>query len=278
MVKKDSRLYFEDLADRIRTKFSIPGVWFIMLNVKDATLVLWKYTDKDHVSCDILLKSVFNISRILEVLMMKEGGGFLRFTLEPKLMDRKMSKTTLGAGLMSAERNQISMMINDVLKQQPSYQLLEREAIKHTLTSRIFGVLPKADAYYLPHPDVTSKDATRQAPAARVESDLEEYLEVARDIKVSQRHEAERMAAAKAAKSLKDKGKSVVVEAPRKKPSVLTQAPKEKLLDSSIVAEKAKLSRDSKTDSGKRKHESQVTPPPPPKAHVIVAAETSKDE
>ncbi|KAL3677497.1 hypothetical protein R1sor_027445 [Riccia sorocarpa] len=73
-----------------------------------------------------------------------------------------------------------------------------------------------------------------------------------------QRHEAERMAAtktAKSAKSSKDKGKSVDEDPPKKKPSVPTQAPREKLLGSSFAAEKARLSRESKTDSGKRKRE-----------------------
>ncbi|KAL3684808.1 hypothetical protein R1sor_002830 [Riccia sorocarpa] len=281
MAQEDTRLYFEDFSNRIRTKFSIPGVWFITLNVKDATLVLWKDTNKDSVSCGILLKSVSNTSKILEVLAMKDGGGFVRFTLEPKLMDRKMFKTALGASLMSAEKNQISMVINDVLRQQPSYKLLERESFKRAISSRVFGVLPKAVAYYLPHPEAASKDATHQAPATRVESDSKEDREIARDIKASPRHEAEKMVAAKvakAAKSSKDKGKSVVVEAPRKKPSVPTQASKEKLLDSSIAAENARLSRDSKTDSGKRKWESQIIPLPPPKAPVVVAAETSEDE
>ncbi|KAL3695711.1 hypothetical protein R1sor_009787 [Riccia sorocarpa] len=116
------------------------------------------------------------------------------------------------------------------------------------------------------------------APAPQDESDSEEDREITWDIKASHKHEVERTVAAKSAKSLKDKGKSVAEEAPRKKPSVLTQAPKEKLLGSKIVVEKASLSRESKTDSGKRKRESYVTPPLPSKAPVEVTAETLMSE
>ncbi|KAL3683825.1 hypothetical protein R1sor_001847 [Riccia sorocarpa] len=81
--------------------------------------------------------------------------------------------------------------------------------------------------------------ATRKAVATTVETESEEEREIARDVKASQRHEAERMAAAKAAKSVKspkDKCKSLVEDAPRKKPSVPTQAPREKLFGSTIAA------------------------------------------
>ncbi|KAL3685255.1 hypothetical protein R1sor_003277 [Riccia sorocarpa] len=99
------------------------------------------------------------------------------------------------------------------LKKQQTYKLLERESIKSALSSGLFAVLLKAAAFYLPHPEVDAKDATHQALAARVETYSKEEREVAQDIKASQRHEAERMVAAKAAKFSKDKGKSVVVDA-----------------------------------------------------------------
>ncbi|KAL3686296.1 hypothetical protein R1sor_008870 [Riccia sorocarpa] len=82
--------------------------------------------------------------------------------------------------------------------------------------------------------------------------------------------------AAKFAKS-KDKGKAIVQEAPKKKSSAPTQAPREKLLVSSIAAETARLSRESKTDTSKCKRESQVTPPPP-RIPVVVESETSEDK
>ncbi|KAL3686308.1 hypothetical protein R1sor_008882 [Riccia sorocarpa] len=103
------------------------------------------------------------------------------------------------------QTRQISVVINGVLKKHPSYKLLERESIKRALNSGVFGILQKDAAYYLPHPEVASTCATCQAPATRVEADSEEEREIAQDVKASQRHEAERMAAAKAAKSSEDK-------------------------------------------------------------------------
>ncbi|KAL3692900.1 hypothetical protein R1sor_006551 [Riccia sorocarpa] len=156
-------------------------------------------------------------------------------------------------------------MINGVLRKQNSYKLLERECIKRALNSGFFGVFQKDTAHYLSHPEAASTGAPRKAPAATGETGSEKERAISRDVKASQRHEAERMAAAKTAKSSEDKGKSVDEDPSKKKPSVPTQAPREKLLGSSIAVEKARLSHESKTDSGKRKRESQVTPPPPPK-------------
>ncbi|KAL3677199.1 hypothetical protein R1sor_027147 [Riccia sorocarpa] len=162
MAMKQTRLYFKDLAAKLKTKFSISCVWFISLNVADVTLIIWKHADPDPVQCDILLKCISNTSKILEVFAMKEGSLYVRLMLEPKLMDRKTSKIALGG-------------------------------------------------------------APSKAAAATGETDSEEECEIARDIKASQRHEAERMAEAKAAKSTKsgkDKCKTVVKEAPKKKSSV----------------------------------------------------------
>ncbi|KAL3699021.1 hypothetical protein R1sor_017043 [Riccia sorocarpa] len=214
-----------------------------------------------------------------------EGSGdvreFVRLMLESKLMDRKQSSPALGGDLMSAKDSQISVVINTLLRKQSGYKLLERECIKRALSSGVFGVLQKDAASYLPHPETATTCAPRKVAAAAVETDSEEEREVARDVKATQRHEAERMAKAKAvksAKSGKDKGKAVVQEAPKKKPSAPMQAPREKLLGSSMAAENARLSRESKTDSGKRKRESQVTPLPPQRIPITVPAETSEDE
>ncbi|KAL3685659.1 hypothetical protein R1sor_003681 [Riccia sorocarpa] len=206
---KQTLLYFDDLAARLKTKFQISRVWFVSLNVADATLIIWKHSDPDPVKCGILLKCISNTSKILEVLAMKDGRTFVRLTLEPKNMDRNTSKIALGGALMSAK-----------------------------------------------------------------------------DSQASQRHEAERMAEAKAAKATKSaksvvdkKGKAVAKEAPKKKRTDSTQAPREKLLGSSMAAERAeraRLSRDSNTETGKRKRDSQVTPLPPPSNPVT--EETSEEE
>ncbi|KAL3680646.1 hypothetical protein R1sor_023602 [Riccia sorocarpa] len=187
MATKETRLYFEDIASRLKTKFSISRVWFVSLNVADASLVIWKYADPDPVKCSNMLQCISNTKSVLEVLAMKHVGTFLRLTLEPKNMDRQTSQTALGGDLLSARDSQ-------------------RKA-----------------ASYLPHPELASIAAPRKAVAAAVETDSEEEREIARDIKASQRHEAERMAEAKAAKfgrSCKGKGKDVVQETQKKKPSV----------------------------------------------------------
>ncbi|KAL3679737.1 hypothetical protein R1sor_022693 [Riccia sorocarpa] len=279
MEKKDPRLYFEDLANKIRTKYPVAGVWFVTLHVKDAALILWKHEVKDPVSQGVLLKTINNINKTLEVLVRKDSDGFVRLMLEPKYMDMQISKTALGGDLISANKDQIDVVINKVLRKQSTFKLLERESIKEALNAGIFGVLPKKAAYYLPHPEVAQKAATQAAPARVEEVDSEEEREIARDIKASQKHEVERMAAARSksskdrsSQSLKDKGKSVVQEEPKKK---ATQAPKEKLLGSNMVAETAWLSRESKTDSNKRKRESVVTPPAKP---TVVEAQSSEEE
>ncbi|KAL3683740.1 hypothetical protein R1sor_001762 [Riccia sorocarpa] len=223
------------------------GVWYVTLNVKDAALVIWKHEEPDPISLGILLKTITNTSKVLEVLAMKDGGGFVRLSMDPKYLDRQVSKTALGGGLLSAERNQV------------------------------------------PH-GLATKVAPRSAPVARVDTDSEEEREIARDVKASQRHEAQRIAAAKEkftkekgsqskSHSSKDKGKIVVQEAPKKKPSVPTQAPRKKLLGSSMAAqaaETASISRESKTDSNKHKREPQVTPPPPPKTAIVETSESKQ--
>ncbi|KAL3685087.1 hypothetical protein R1sor_003109 [Riccia sorocarpa] len=221
---KKTRLYFDDLVTRLKTKFQILRVWFISLNVADATLIIWKHSDPHPVKCGILLKCISNTSKIPEVLAMKDGGTFVRLMLEPKNMDRNTSKIALGGDLMSAKDSQISVVINNLLRKQSGYKLLERECVKRALSSGVFGVLQKDVATYLPHPEVASSAVPHRPFASVVETDSDEERGIARDIKASQRHEAERMAEAKAAKSAKSaksvvdkKGKAVVQEAPKKK-------------------------------------------------------------
>ncbi|KAL3689391.1 hypothetical protein R1sor_015700 [Riccia sorocarpa] len=345
MATKHTRLYFDDLTARLKTKFSISHVWFVTLNVTDASLVIWKHAELDPVKCGNLLQCISNTKSVLEVLAMKDGGTFVRLTLEPKNMDRQTSKTALDGDLLSARDSQaynnlldicasmrfmdvpasmhlmdvlasmnlmdaltsmnlmdfkasyvrldeptsmslmdLSVVINNVLRKQSGYKLVECECIKRALSSGVFGVLQREAASYLPHPELASAAAPRKPVTATAESDSEEEREIARDIKASRRHEAERMAEAKAAKSSKpskDKGKNVVLETQKKKPSVPSQAPREKLLGSSFsaaAAETARISRESKMDSLKRKRVSQVMPPPQAKVPVRVADETSEEE
>ncbi|KAL3694812.1 hypothetical protein R1sor_008463 [Riccia sorocarpa] len=135
MATKETRLYFEDIASRLKTKFSISRVWFVSLNVADASLVIWKHADPDPVKCGNMLKCISNTKSVLEVLAMKDGRTFVRLTLEPKNMDRQTSKTALGGDLMSAKDSQIGLVINNVLRKQSGYKLVERECIKRALSS-----------------------------------------------------------------------------------------------------------------------------------------------
>ncbi|KAL3681167.1 hypothetical protein R1sor_024123 [Riccia sorocarpa] len=284
MATKQTRLYFDNLAARLKTKFSISRVWFVSLNVADASLVLWKHAEPDPVKCGNLLQSISNTKTVLEVLAMKDGGTFVRLRLEPKNMDRQTSKTALNGDLLSGKDSQIGLVINNVLRKQSGYKLVERECIKRALNSGVFVVLQREAASYLPHPELASTAAPRKAVAATNETDWDEEREIARDIKASQRHEAARLAEAKSAKSgrsAKDKGKVVLQETQKKKPSVPSHAPREKLLGSSFAVATTKIgknSRESKTDSLKRKRESLVTPPPPPKVLVTETSESNEEE
>ncbi|KAL3675155.1 hypothetical protein R1sor_025103 [Riccia sorocarpa] len=185
MATKQTRLYFEDLTGRLKTKFSISRVWFISLNVADASLVIWKHADPNPIKCGILLKCISNTKSILEVLTMKDGGTFVRLTLEPKLMDRKTSKTALRGDLLSAKDSQIGVVVNTVLRKQTGYKLIERECIKRALSFGVFGVLQRDAASYLPHPDAASTVAPRKAAATTIETDSEEEREIDRDVKAS---------------------------------------------------------------------------------------------
>ncbi|KAL3681732.1 hypothetical protein R1sor_024688 [Riccia sorocarpa] len=116
MATKHTRLYFDDLAARLKTKFSISRVWFVTLNVTDASLVIWKHAEPDLVKCGNLLQCILNTKSVLEVLAMKDGGTFVRLTLEPKNMDRQTSKTALGGDLLSAKDSQykvLQFMVSD---------------------------------------------------------------------------------------------------------------------------------------------------------------------
>ncbi|KAL3681054.1 hypothetical protein R1sor_024010 [Riccia sorocarpa] len=267
MAAKTTRLGFEDLIAKVKTKSVITNIGFVTLNLKDAALLLWRETKTDPASLGILLTTISSNPSKLEVLAMKPEGGFIRYDLNLKYCDRQLSKLALG----------ISICIDKVIRSQPSYKLLERESIKGVLNAGVFGVLPKAAAHYLPQPEVAPKVP---APAVAVVETDEDDDEIDEDICQTKQHEAERWAAAKKP-TPKDKGKVVVLTQPKKKPAVSSQAPREKLLGSSINAEKARQNRESllqtqncgsNVDDKKRKHES-ITPTPPPKVNTSPAKE-----
>ncbi|KAL3697516.1 hypothetical protein R1sor_011592 [Riccia sorocarpa] len=194
MVAKTTRLGFQDLIAKTKTKTVITQIWFLTLSVKDAALLLWRETKTDPAPLGILLATISNTPTKLEVLAMKPEGCFFRYDLHPKYCDRQASKTALGGSLMSAKNSS-----------QPNYKLLEREAVKGALNAVVFGVLPKAAVHYLPHPEIATK---ADAPAAAfVETDDDEE-EIEEDIRQSKEHEAGRWAVAKIPPP-KDKGKVV---------------------------------------------------------------------
>ncbi|KAL3701176.1 hypothetical protein R1sor_019198 [Riccia sorocarpa] len=134
--------------------------------------------------------------------------------------------------------------------------------------------MAKDPSHYLPHPECGKKSretAVVQAKEAGDEDDVEDE-EFAEDIRQTQRHEKDRWDAAR--KSHKDKGKAVDSSQPKKKSHSTPQAPKEKLLGSSMVVEKTRLSRESDNDARRRKREREAmnVPTPPPKKHQSVSA------
>ncbi|KAL3700778.1 hypothetical protein R1sor_018800 [Riccia sorocarpa] len=173
----------------------------------------------------------------LEVLYMKEKGGFVWYELNPKNMDKQQSKLALGGDLMSSKSSQIHIIIDEVLVKQPKRKLLEQESIKQALSSVIFGVLPKEAVHYLPYPELAAKTPVRPS-AAELELSEDEDDSIAEDIRETKAHEVECWAAAK--KSHGDNGKGVAPEESKKKP---VSRPKEKLLGTSIDAERARLNR-----------------------------------
>ncbi|KAL3693943.1 hypothetical protein R1sor_007594 [Riccia sorocarpa] len=58
MAAKTTRLGFDDLIAKVRTKSISKNVWFVILNLKDAVLLLWRETEADLVSLGILLTTI----------------------------------------------------------------------------------------------------------------------------------------------------------------------------------------------------------------------------
>ncbi|KAL3677650.1 hypothetical protein R1sor_020606 [Riccia sorocarpa] len=138
-----------------------------------------------------------------------------------------------------------------------NYKLLERKTIKEALNARFFALMSKDPSHYLPHTESVKKSRGRavvQDDIRGEEDDIDEE-EVAEDIRQSKRHEKERWDAAR--KAHKGKGKAIDTSQARKKSQSTPQATKEKLLGSSIAAEKTRLSRQSENDGGRRKREQE---------------------
>ncbi|KAL3683266.1 hypothetical protein R1sor_001288 [Riccia sorocarpa] len=230
-------LTFDSLVKKIKTKHSVTAPWFVTQNVADVVLLFWRFSGDDVIPLGVILKTISHTGTTIEFLSRKKEGGFYRYELQSKYMDRKQSELTLGAGLVSALSNQ-----------DPSH--------------------------YLPHPEYAKKSretAVVEAEDAGDEDDIDDE-EFSEDIPQTQRHKKDRWDVAR--KSHKDKGKALDATQPKKKSHSTPQAPKEKLLGSSMVAEKTRLSRESDNDARRRKREREAmnVPTPPPKKHQSVSA------
>ncbi|KAL3687470.1 hypothetical protein R1sor_013779 [Riccia sorocarpa] len=263
-------LTFDSLVKKIKTKHSVTAPWFVTQNVADAALLLWRFNGDDVVPLGVILKTIAHNVHTIEFLSRKKEGGFYRYELQTKYMDRKQSEFALGAGLVSAPSNQIYRLFDKVMQSNQNYKILERESIKEALTAGFFGVMAKEPSHYLPQPECAKKShesAVVEAEVGGGEDDIGKFLVV--DVifttaRQTQRHEKDRWDVAK--KSYKDKGKALDSSQPRRKSQSTPQAPK---IGSSFVAEKTRLSRESDNDAWRRKHEREAmnVPTPPPKKH-----------
>ncbi|KAL3685099.1 hypothetical protein R1sor_003121 [Riccia sorocarpa] len=274
MTTVSTILTFDSLVKKIKTKHSISSAWFITQNVADAALYLWRFNGDEPVPLGVILKTVSNTNNMIELLARKKEGGFVRYELQVRYMEMKQSKLALGAGLLSAENNQIHRLLEKAMQSTENYKLLERETIKEALGAGFFGVMAKPHSHYLPHTELVQKFRGSQRGNGAEEDDVDEE-EIQEDIRQSKKHEKERIDAAK--KAHKDKGKSVDTSQPKKKTQSSSQAPKEKLLSSSIAAERS--FRTSQNDGAKRKREREamnVPAPPSQKTLKIILTPPSK--
>ncbi|KAL3689915.1 hypothetical protein R1sor_016224 [Riccia sorocarpa] len=207
-------LTFDSLVKKIKTKHSISSAWFITQNVADAALYLWRFNGDEPIPLGVILKTVSNTNNTIKLLARKKEGGFVRYELQVRYMERKQSKLALGAGLLSAENNQIHRLLEKAMQSTENYKLLERETIKEALHAGFFGVMAKPPSHYLPHTELVQKFCGSQGGNGAEEDDVDEE-EIQEDIRQSKKHEKERMDAAK--KAHKDKGKSLDTSQPKKK-------------------------------------------------------------
>ncbi|KAL3699923.1 hypothetical protein R1sor_017945 [Riccia sorocarpa] len=236
MTTVSTILTFDSLVKKIRTKLNILSAWFVTQNVADATLYLWIFNGDEPIPLGVILKTVSNTNNTIELLARKKEGGFVRYELQVKYMERKQSKLALGAGLLSVDNNQIHRLLEKAMHSTENYKLLEHKTIKEALRTGFFGVMAEPPSHYLPHTELVQKARGSQGGNVAEEDDVDEE-EIQEDIRQSKKHEKERMAAAK--KAHKDKGKAVDTSQPKKRSQSLSHEPKEKLLSSSIAAERS---------------------------------------
>ncbi|KAL3687511.1 hypothetical protein R1sor_013820 [Riccia sorocarpa] len=108
-------LTFDSLVKKIKTKHSVTAPWFVTQNVADAALLLWRFNGDDVVPLGVILKTIAHNAHTIEFLSKKKEGGFYRYELQTKYMDRKQSELALGAGLVSATSNQSPGSSNKLL-------------------------------------------------------------------------------------------------------------------------------------------------------------------
>ncbi|KAL3694870.1 hypothetical protein R1sor_008521 [Riccia sorocarpa] len=113
MTTVSTILTFDSLVKKIKTKHSISSAWFITQNVADAALYLWRFNGDEPIPLGVILKTVSNTNNKIELLARKKEGGFVRYELQVRYMERKQSKLALGAGLLSAENNQEDESIHE---------------------------------------------------------------------------------------------------------------------------------------------------------------------
>ncbi|KAL3687028.1 hypothetical protein R1sor_013337 [Riccia sorocarpa] len=203
-------LTFDSLVKKIKTKHSVTAPWFVTQNVADAALLLWRFSGDDVIPLGVILKTISHTGTTIEFLSKKKEGGFYRYELQSKYMDRKQSELPLGAGLLYR-------LFDKVMQTNQNYKILERESIKEALTAGFFGVMAKDPSHYLPHLEYAKKSketAVGEAEDAGDEDDIDDE-EFAEDIRQTQRHEKDRWDAAR--KSHKDKGKALDSTQPKKK-------------------------------------------------------------
>ncbi|KAL3694290.1 hypothetical protein R1sor_007941 [Riccia sorocarpa] len=175
-------LTLDSLVKKIKTKHSVTAPWFVTQNVVDASLLLWRFSGDDVVPLGVILKTIAHSAQTIEFLSRKKEGGFYRYELQTKYMERKQSELALGAGLVSAPSNQLYRLFDKVMQSNQNYKILERESIKEALTAGFFGVMAKEPSHYLPHPECAKKSQKNVVVEAEVgggddDIDDEEFVE-----------------------------------------------------------------------------------------------------
>ncbi|KAL3691467.1 hypothetical protein R1sor_005118 [Riccia sorocarpa] len=165
MTTVSTILTFDSLVKKIKTKLSISSAWFVTQNVADAALCLWRFNRDEPVPLGVILKTVSNTNNTIELLARKKEGGFVRYELQVRYMERKQSKLALGGGLLSVENNQIHCLLEKAMHSTENYKLLEREIIKEALRAGFFGVMAEPPSHYLPRSSLAeaSEDYTHSS-------------------------------------------------------------------------------------------------------------------